>query len=169
MKSKYDALLGEVRTVDESIPREEIGAANGICPLGADGKVPSEKIPASGGYVVYYSLFPCRAYADETYGSVAWLDAAHVLEAAGYYGNPVGKIELFVVSANGTSSGNIALVIGGNTYAVPVTGTPAKVSISLPAPVSGRIIITRNTASADDTLKEDGEAITAFVVDGRLS
>ncbi len=169
MKSKYDALLGEFRTVDESIPREEIGAAGGICPLGADGKVPAGNLPPSGDSIVYYSLFPCRAYADDTYGCVAWLDAGHSIEAAGYYGNPIGRIELFVVSANAALSGSIVLVIGGVSHVVPVTGTLAKVTVTLAAPVTGRIVITRDTTSSSDTLKEDGEAVTALVVDGRLS
>ena len=169
MKSKYDALLGEFRTVDESIPQEKIGAADGICPLGADGKVPAENLPPSGDSIVYYSLFPCRAYADDTYGCAAWLDADHVIEAAGYYGNPVGRIELFVVSANPALSGDIVLSIGGSSHVVPVTGTLSKVSVTLPSPVTGMIVIARDTSSPDDTLKEDGEAITALVVDGRLS
>ena len=108
-----------------------------------------------------------RVFAHDTYGTVAYLDANNSMDISGYFAEGISRFELWLVSATPTIIGNIMLNIGGETFKIPVTGKVAKVVITPSTAVKGIISIARDTASAEDTLNDGADSITAFVVDWR--
>ena len=108
-----------------------------------------------------------RVFAHDTYGTVAYLDANNSMDISGYFAEGISRFELWLVSATPTITGNIVLNIGDETFNVPVTGKVAKVVIAPSSAVKGIISIARDTASAEDTLNDGADSITAFVVDWR--
>ena len=108
-----------------------------------------------------------RVFAHDTYGTVAYLDANNSMEISGYFAEGISRFELWLVSATPTITGNIVLNIGGETFKIPVTGKVAKVVITPSTAVKGIISIARDTASAEDTLNDGADSITAFVADWR--
>lgn len=110
-----------------------------------------------------------RVFADDVYGTAAWLDADNSMELAGYFAVPVNQFDLWIVSANPKISGNIVLSIGDESFTVPVTGTVRHVVLTPAQGVSGRISIVRDAAGSADTLKDGTDVITALVVDWRYS
>ena len=110
-----------------------------------------------------------RVFAHDTYGTVAYLDANNSMDISGYFAEGISRFELWLVSATPIITGNIVLNIGGETFKVPVTGKVSKVVIAPSSAVKGIISIARDTASAEDTLNDGADSITAFVVDWRCS
>ena len=108
-----------------------------------------------------------RVFAHDTYGTVAYLDANNSMDISGYFAEGISRFELWLVSATPIITGNIVLNIGGETFKVPVTGKVSKVVIAPSSAVKGIISIARDTASAEDTLNDGADSITAFVVDWR--
>ena len=108
-----------------------------------------------------------RVFAHDTYGTVAYLDANNSMDISGYFAEGISRFELWLVSATPTITGNIVLNIGEETFKIPVTGKVAKVVITPSCAVKGIISIARDTASAEDTLNDGADSITAFVVDWR--
>jgi hypothetical protein len=108
-----------------------------------------------------------RVFANDTYGTVAYLDANNSMDLSGYFAEGISQFELWLVSATPTITGNIVLNIGGETFKVPVTGKVAKVVIAPSSAVKGIISIARDTASEEDTLNDGTDSITALVVDWR--
>lgn len=112
-------------------------------------------------------FFVQRVFADDTYGTAAWLDDTNTMELCGYYPEQISQFDLWVVSANPEITGNAVLSIGDQEFIVPVTGAVSKVMLAPDNAVSGKIEIGRNTESESDTLKDDGETVTVLVVDWR--
>lgn len=110
-----------------------------------------------------------RTFADDTYGTVTWLDENNQMDFSGYFAEPVSKIELWIVSANPAVTGNIALKIGTQYFIVPVTGSVQKVVLLPETSLTGRISIVRETTNITDTLNDGTDVITAMVVDWRCS
>ena len=135
----YDPILGELRQSD--------GGGSG-----GDG----------GGGCTGIQPMVCRVFADDQYGMAAHLDAENAMELAGYCAKGIGRLELYIVSANPACEGNISLDIGGEEFVIPVTASVGKAVIVPGAPLIGRIAITRDMGNAADTL-----AATALAVDWR--
>lgn len=108
-----------------------------------------------------------RLYADDTYGTAAWLDDDNSMNLCGYFAEPVSQFDLWVVSASPGITGNAVLRAAGQDFVVPVTGSVRKVTLAPDDAVTGRIEIFRNSGSSSDTLKDNGETVTVLVVDWR--
>ena len=131
-----------------------------------------------------------RIFANSTYGTVAYLDATNSMVFSGTYIQPITTIDLWITPAsnyNGivylkvTGSG-VANVGGLGIAAVPVSesfkaradaGIILHSTLKLSTPLTGSdITISRDTTAelaATDGLVDDGELITAMVVDWRCS
>lgn len=131
-----------------------------------------------------------RIFANNTYGTVAYLDATNSMVFSGTYIQPITTIDLWITPAsnyNGivylkvTGSG-VANVGGLGIAAVPVSesfkartgaGIILHSTLKLSTPLTGSdITISRDTTAelaATDGLVDDGELITAMVVDWRCS
>ncbi len=107
-----------------------------------------------------------RVFAHDTYGTVAYLDADNQMDLSGYFAEGITMFDLWLVSASNVT-GNIALVIGNNSFTIPVTTEVKKHTLILSGTLTGKISIVRNTASAADTLNDGTDAITALAVDWR--
>ena len=110
-----------------------------------------------------------RVFAHETYGTVAYLDGNNSMDLSGYFADGISQFELWLVSATPEITGNIVLIIGTESFTVPVTGSVAKVVINPSDTAIGVISIVRDTAKEADTLSDGTDAITALVVDWRCS
>ena len=110
-----------------------------------------------------------RVFAHETYGTVAYLDANNSMDISGYFAEGISQFELWLVSVTPEITGNIVLNVGRETFTVPVTGEVTKVVLAPSTAVKGIISIARDTASAEDTLNDGTDSITALVVDWRCS
>lgn len=106
-------------------------------------------------------------YADDTYGTAAWLDDDNSMNLCGYFAEPVSQFDLWVVSANPGITGNAVLRVADQDFVVPVTGSVSKVTLAPDNGATGRIEIFRNSGSSSDTLKDSGETVTVLVVDWR--
>lgn len=110
-----------------------------------------------------------RVFANDTYGTVAYLDANNSMDLSGYFAEELTQFELWLVSATAEITGNIVLNVGNESFTVPVTGNVEKVTLNMSTAVSGIISITRDTSNEADTLNDGTDAITALVVDWRCS
>lgn len=110
-----------------------------------------------------------RVFANDTYGTVAYLDANNSMDLSGYFAEELTQFELWMVSATAEITGNIVLNVGNESFTVPVTGNVEKVTLNMSTAVSGIISITRDTSNEADTLNDGTDAITALVVDWRCS
>lgn len=131
-----------------------------------------------------------RIFANSTYGTVAYLDATNSMVFSGTYIQPITTIDLWITPAssyNGTvylkvTCSGVANVGGLGVAAVPVSesfkiGAGAGIilhsTLKLSTPLTGSdITISRDSATelaATDGLVDDGELITAIVVDWRCS
>ena len=136
----YDPILGELRQSD--------GGGSG----GGSG----------GGDCTGFQPMVCRIFADDHYGMAAHLDAENGMEFASCCASGIGKLELYLVSADPNHTGDIVLMVGGESFTVPVTTSVSKATIVTSAPLTGRIAIIRDMGNAADTL-----AATALAVDWR--
>lgn len=139
MEVMYDSVLGALREAD--------GSGGGESGGGGD---PGTK------------LMVCRVFASDEYGMTARLDADSGMEFAGYCAEGIGKLELYLVSADPSHTGDIVLTVGVESFTVPVTASVSKTIIIPGAPLIGRIAVVRDMENAADTL-----AATALVVDWR--
>ena len=91
------------------------------------------------------------------------------MDISGYFAEGISQFELWLVSVTPEITGNIVLNVSGETFTVPVTGEVTKVVLAPSTAVKGIISIARDTASAEDTLNDGTDSITALVVDWRCS
>ena len=140
----YDPILGELRQSDGG------GSGGG-----------------GGGDCTGIQPMVCRVFADDHYGMAAHLDAENGMEFAGYCAERIGKLELYLVSADPNHTGDIVLMVGGEPFTVPVTASVSKATIVPGAPLTGRIAIVRDVGDSADTLAIGGVPVTAKVVDWR--
>ena len=101
-------------------------------------------------------------YIHPHYDYVARLDQENSMEFAGYFAEGVKRMELWLVT-DGTN-GNISISVGGKAFTVPVNPLLSHITLNFDSPLTGRIIITRNMESVNDTL----EGKTVHVVDWKL-
>lgn len=106
-------------------------------------------------------------YYHDTYGTVIYLDDDNPMDVVGYQAQPWENIDLYLVSADPSVTGNIVLTTGDNRIVAPVTASVSKVAWCLTDYVSGLVSITRNTEDPEDTLKDGDNIVTALLVDWR--
>ncbi|MDD4818403.1 MAG: hypothetical protein PHI85_10600 [Victivallaceae bacterium] len=96
------------------------------------------------------------------------LDASYGINLV-YPVNGITAVALKLKSANSAVTGNAALTVTVGTTAktavVAVGASDAWTLITLDAPSSGAVAIVRDTASADDTLKDSGTVVAAIAAD----
>ena len=143
MEIMYDSVLGMLRQSDGGGSGGGGGDRTGIQPM------------------------VCRIFADDNYGMAAHLDAENGVEFAGYCAGGIGRLELYIVSANPACEGNISLDIGGEEFVIPVTASVTKAVIEPGEPLTGRVAIVRDVGDPADTLSIGGTPVTAKVVDWR--
>lgn len=190
MAVKMDAVLGELREADEGVvptwddisgkpetfpPAEHTHAglhthvnAGTLAKFGEDASGnPLFGGTGLGGENPGTKFMVCRIFAHDDYEAVAYLDENNSMELAGYYAGGIGRIELYLVSANPACSGNIVLTVNGESFTVLVGAAIGKVTLVPVAPLSGKIAIARNAANAADTLKNGNAIVAALAVDWR--
>ncbi|MDD4817124.1 MAG: hypothetical protein PHI85_04045 [Victivallaceae bacterium] len=96
------------------------------------------------------------------------LDASYGINLV-YPVNGITAVALKLKSANSAVTGNAALTVTvgttTKTAVVAVGASDAWTLITLDAPSSGAVAIVRDTASADDTLKDSGTVVAAIAAD----
>lgn len=120
----------------------------------------------SGGAV---TPFTAQCFYHDSYGTVCYWDDDNALEVVGYQAEVWKSLDLYIVSADSSVTGNIVLTLGDNRLVAPVSAALTKVTWDLTIPAAGLITISRNTTDAEDTLKDsDGNVVTALLVDWRV-
>lgn len=66
----------------------------------------------------------------------------------------VSKLRLRVVSADPLISGNINIIVFGQSFTIPVTNTPQWVDIIPSQMYEGQVNVYRDVSNTNDTLKE---------------
>lgn len=110
-----------------------------------------------------------RVYYHANYGTVCYLDDENDLAFVGYQAAGWSRIKLWLVTADGSVTGNIVLKVGSARFVAAVGASVAAVELEFSVPATGLVAIERDTIDASDTLKDgSGNIVTALAVDWRV-